>query len=145
MISQDASERPKTPWHIWPVGILALIWNGAGAGTIFLAQLGRLPGITADEAAYYAAQAGWFIAVTDIAVLSAMAGAIALLRRSRWAVLLFMLSILCIGVTAAWDLGAGTSRMFANQGALIATLVIWLLAALELWYALAMRRRGILR
>ncbi len=138
-------DRPNTPWHIWPIGILALLWNGAGAYTIMLAQAGRMPGLSADEAAYYAAQATWFITLTDLALISAICAALTLLLRSRWAVPLFMLSILCIGITAAWDLGAGTSRMFSSQAALIATLVIWLLAGLQLWYALAMRKRGVLR
>lgn len=131
-----------TPWHIWVVGILAALWNASGAYTIFSAQAGRWPGISADEAAYYAAQAPWFVAVTDIALLSAFAGAFALLLRSRWAVQLFALSLVAIAATAGYDLAAGTSRMFASQGALIATLVIWILAVLQLWYAVAMRRKG---
>lgn len=32
--------RRKTPWHVWVVGALALLWNGAGAYTIMMAQVG---------------------------------------------------------------------------------------------------------
>lgn len=135
----------KAPWHLWVVGILALLWNISGAYTIMSAQAGRLPGISADEAAYYAAQASWFVVVTDLALLSAIAAAVALLLRRRWAVPLFGISIVCIAVTAGYDLAAGTSRMFANQGALIATIVIWVLAVLQFWYAAAMRSKGVLR
>ena len=39
------------------VGALALLWNGAGAYTIMMAQAGKLADISAEEAAYYAAQA----------------------------------------------------------------------------------------
>jgi len=46
----------RTPWHLWVVAILTLIWNGSGAYTIMMAQAGRLPNLAADEAAYYAAQ-----------------------------------------------------------------------------------------
>lgn len=134
-----------TPWHLWVVGVLSLLWNAAGAYTIMTAQAGRLQGINPDEAAYYAAQAPWFVALTDIALLSAITAAVALLLRSRWAVPLYMLSIVCIAVTAGYDLAAGTSRMFANNGALVATLLIWILAALQWWYAAAMRRKGVLR
>lgn len=134
----------KRPWHLWVVGILSLLWNASGAYTIMSAQAGRLAGIAPDEAAYYAAQAPWFVAVTDIALLSAFTAAIALLLRSRWAVPLYVLSIVCIAVTAGYDLAAGTSRMFANSGALIATVLIWILAVLQWWYAAAMRAKGVL-
>lgn len=141
----ESSAAAKAPWHLWVVGILALLWNASGAYTIISAQMGRLPGITADEAAYYAAQEPWFVAATDIALLSAVAASIALLLRSRWAIPLSGLSIVCIAATAGYDLAAGTSRMFTNQGALIATVLIWVLALLQLWYAAAMRKKGVLR
>ena len=144
-ITSEAGVTARTPWHIWVVGILALLWNASGAYTIMSAQAGRLPGLDADEAAYYAAQPNWLTAVTDIALLSALAGAVVLLLRSKWAVELFGLSIVAIAVSAGYDLAAGTSRMYANTGALVATLVIWVLAVLQFWYAAAMRRKEVLR
>ena len=136
---------PKAPWHLWPVGVLALLWNAAGAYTIMTAQAGRLAGVAPDEAAYYAAQPTWFVVVTNVALIAAIAAAAALLLRSRLAVPLFSISLAAIAVTAAYDLAVGTSRMYANQAALIVTIVIWLLAALQLLYAVAMRKRGALR
>ena len=136
---------PKAPWHLWPVGVLALLWNAAGAYTIMTAQAGRLAGVAPDEAAYYAAQPTWFVVVTDVALIAAIAAAAALLLRSRLAVPLCGISLAAIAVTAAYDLAAGTSRMYANQAALIVTIVIWLLAVLQLLYAMAMRKRGVLR
>ena len=62
----------KAPWHLWLVGVLALLWNGSGAYTIFMAQAGRLS-VSPDEAAYYAAQAAWFVVLTDAALVSAIA------------------------------------------------------------------------
>ena len=136
---------PRVPWHLWAVGVLSLLWNAAGAYTIMTAQAGRLAGVAPDEAAYYAAQPTWFVVVTDVALIAAIAAAAALLLRSRLAVPLFGISLAAIAVTAAYDLAAGTSRMYANQAALIVTIVIWLLAALQLLYAVAMRKRGALR
>ena len=49
------------PWLLWTVAILTLLWNGSGAVTILLAQAGKLAGISADEAAYYAAQPLWLL------------------------------------------------------------------------------------
>jgi hypothetical protein len=58
---------------LWTVAILTLLWNGSGAVTILLAQAGRLTGISADEAAYYAAQPFWLVFSTNIATLAPVA------------------------------------------------------------------------
>ena len=139
-----APER-KAPWHVWVVGIVALLWNGAGAYTIMMAQAGRLPSLSADEAAYYAAQPLWFVIVTDIALTAAIAAAVALLFRSRIAVWLFAISLVAIFISDVYDLAAGSSRMLVNAGAIIVTIFIFVIAILELVYASAMKRRGVLR
>ena len=141
--SQSANSR-KIPWHLWVVGILALLWNGSGTYTIMMAQAGKLADLTADEAAYYAAQPIWFVAVTDIALIAAIGGAVALLLRSRIALWLFGISLAAIAVTDIYDLVAGTSRMLASTAALLVTVFIFIIALLELAYARVMRSRGIL-
>ena len=145
MTNENASTAPKTPWHLWVVGVLALLWNAAGAYTIMMAQAGKLADLTADEVAYYAAQPLWFVVVTDIALLGAVAGAAALLLRHRVAVALFAVSLAAIIVTDVYDLASGSSRMLVSTGAMIATLVIFMLAVLELVYARALRPSGVLR
>ena len=143
-ITTSSSLKRTTPSHLWAVAGLAVLWNGSGAYTIMMAQAGRLPGMSADEVAYYAAQPTWFVVVTDIALLAAIAAGIALLLRSRSAVWLFALSLTAILVTNTYDLAAGTSRMLASRGALIVTCIIVLLAILELAYAWAMQKRAVL-
>lgn len=137
------SER-RAPWHLWAVAILALLWNASGAITIMLAQAGRLADIDADETTYYAAQPGWFVVATDIALLAAVVAAVALLLRKRAAVWLFALSLIAIVVNNSYELGAGTSRMLVDRGALIVTCVIVVIAIMELAYARAMKKRDVL-
>src|SRR6478672_4414517 len=95
-----------SPWHLWLVGLVALLWNAAGAYTILQAQAGRLPNPEPDELAYYAAQPMWFVVVTDIALVSAIAAALALLLRRRAAVGMFALSLGAIVVTNSYELVA---------------------------------------
>ena len=135
----------KKPWHVWAVGLLTLLWDGSGALTIVLAQQGRLNGISADEAAYYAAQPLWFVLVTDFSLLTALAAGIAVLLQSRHALWLFRLSLLSILATNAWDLAQGSSRALANSSALIVTIIIVVLAVLQLIYARVMTERGLLK
>jgi hypothetical protein len=47
-------------------------------------------------------------------------------------------------VNNVYDLTAGTSRMLANQGALIVTIIIAVIAVLQLVYANAMKKRSVL-
>jgi len=135
----------RTPWHLWVVGILTLLWDGSGAYTILLAQAGKLADVTPGEATYYATQPLWFVTATDIALFGAIAAALALLLRSRFAVLLFSLSLLAIVVTDIFDLASGRSRALLSTGAMAVTALIFLIALLQLWYAVRQRKRSVLR
>jgi hypothetical protein len=121
-----------------------LLWNGSGAVTIMMAQAGRLE-LSADEAAYYAAQPIWFVISTDIATLAPVAAGVALLLRSQLAVPLFGLSLALILINNAYELVSGLSRAILSPGVLIVTAIIVVIAALQLVYSTAMKRRGVLR
>ncbi len=140
----DAPQR-RTPWHLWAVAILTLLWNGSGAVTILLAQMGRLPNIDPNEAAYYALQPLWLVISTDIATFAPIAAAVALLLRRQHAVWLFALSLALILVNNVYEFVAGTSRALINPGALIVTAIIVVIAILQLVYSNAMKKRGVLR
>ena len=49
-MSVIAAPQRRTPWHLWVVGVLALLWNGSGAYVFMMAQSGRLAGVSAAEA-----------------------------------------------------------------------------------------------
>jgi len=135
----------KAPWHLWLVAIVALLWNGAGAYTIMMAQAGRLYDLEPGEAAYYAAQPVWFVVLTDVALVAALAAALALLLRKRMAVWLFGLSLAAIVITNSYEVAAGTSRALLSRAALIVTVIIALIAIFELAYAGGMKRRAVLK
>ena len=135
----------KAPWHLWVVGILSLLWNAGGAWTFIQAQSGAPMDMDATEIAYFAAQAPWFVAVTDVAVVAPLLAAITLLLRNRWAVPLYGLSVVAIVVTSAYDFSQGTALGLNDQGWLILNCVTFCLAILQLVYAMAMKSRGVLR
>ena len=110
-----------------------------------MAQAGRLYDLEPGEAAYYAAQPIWFVVVTDIALVAAIAAALALLPRKSMAVWLFAPSLAAIVITNGYEFAAGTSRAFVSRAALIVTAIIVLIAILELAYAWGMKRRAVLR
>lgn len=135
----------KTPWHIWVVGVLGVLWNGSGALTITMAQLEKLPNLTADEIAYYAAQPGWFQLMANIATYGALFAGVALLCRSRFAVWLYGMSLVFIFLTDIIDLAMGTSRALANTPAAVVTGLIFVIACLQLYYTWRMGHKGLLK
>jgi cell division protein FtsW (lipid II flippase) len=133
------------PWHLWVVGILTLLWNGAGAVTIVMAQVGSRLDMAPNEVAYYANQPIWFVLATDLALFVPIAGAVALLLRHHSAVWLFALSLLAIVVTDAYDIAAGTSLALVDQGWRNLTIVVMAIALLQFVYAWSMKGRGVLK
>jgi len=97
----DTVNARTTPWHLWVVGAVALLWNGYGGydylmshlqGAAFYEQVG----MSDAQIAYMAAYPAWMHAVWALGVWGAVAGSVLLLLRSRFAVHAFILSLLGI-------------------------------------------------
>lgn len=141
----NATAARLTPWHLWLVAVLTLFWNGSGAVTIGMAQLGNRLDMDPSEVAYYAKQPLWFVLATDVAMLLPIAAGVALLRRSRVAVWLFGLGAAVILSNNAYDLAAGTSlALTGGQDWRTVTIVIVAIAFAQAAYAWMMRKRGVL-
>jgi hypothetical protein len=145
MSQQKSDTKTRTPWHLWVVGIVSLLWYAAGAYTIQMAQLGRLPHLSPDEIAYYASKPLWLVAITAISTYGSIVASLLLLLRHRAAVWLFAITLVFILLNNGIELATGTSRAFANTGVTIATVVIVLIAVAVLLYARLMWKRQVLR
>lgn len=142
-MSDVAIEQPmpgKAPWHLWVVGVLSFLWNALGTFVIVSAQQGSHMDMDANEIAYYAAQAPWFVAVVDVALVAAMLGALALLLRNRWALHLYALSVAAIVVSAGYDIAQGTALILQGNDWLVQAILTDGLALAQLAYAWAVRR-----
>ena len=142
-ISQSGAGR--TPWHIWVVGVLTLLWYLSGAISIIAAQHGTMPSLAPDEAAYYAAKPLWLEIMTDIGLIACVAGSLGLLLRKKLAVPCFALASVLILIQNVYELLSGTSRAYANSTAAIVLSLIMVIVLACWLYAKAMKRRGILR
>lgn len=86
----------KAPWHLWVVGILALLWDGFGAFdfiatvTHFMPYLSQFPPAMLE---YIATVPGWMWVVWFASVFAGLAGAVLLLLRRRLAVPAFAISL----------------------------------------------------
>ena len=99
----------KTPWHIWVVGIVTLLWNAGGGYDYLMAEL-RNPSYLAmmpeaDRAGYVAhldAMPVWAVGTWAIGVWGSILGSILILLRSRHAVTAFALSLAGLIATTAY-------------------------------------------
>lgn len=140
----------KTPWHLWLVGVVGLLWNGFGGYDFIMSTTQgetywRASGMTQPMIDYYNAMPTWMYGPWIIGVWGAVIGSILLLLRNKLAVPAFALSLL----GAAGSLVYGLMNPMPGLPPAMAMMaympwVILVIAALLLWYAWAMRKKGVL-
>ena len=144
-------ETVKTPWHLWLVGVLSLLWNGFGAfdfiqtttrGEAYMREMGFGP----EMIAYYNAMPSWMYGPWILGVWGAVIGSILLLVRSRWAVTAFAASLLGAAVSLIYSKLIDPPPVSPEMAAMaVMPWVILLIAAFLAWYAWVMAKRGVLR
>jgi hypothetical protein len=144
-----AARTAPAPWHLWLVGILALLWNGFGAYDYVMSLTQgeayyRASGMTDGLIAYYVSMPGWVYVPWTLGIGGAVIGTILLLLRSRFAVHAFVLSLLGSFVSNAAAL-ALSNGAFLAAGMPIVPLVILIVCALLVAYSIWLHRRGVLR
>ena len=140
----------KAPWHLWLVGVIALLFNSIGVfdfvmvmaqGAKYMASAGMTP----EQIAHYQEMPAWMTAVWAIGVWGAFLASILLLMRRKAAVAVFALSLTAFLISLLYtyvltDGGAVMGRQMAIANAVIAALLLFFI-----WYSHAMRKRGVLR
>lgn len=140
--------RPATPWHFWVVSILALIWNGFGAFDYLMTQTRNeayMSAFTPEQLEYFYGFPVWMEALWAVGVWFALLGAVLLLLRSRFAVHGFVLGLVGLAGSSAYQFINPAPEGVLDGTGLIMTVVIWISQILLLFYALAMSRRRVLR
>jgi hypothetical protein len=135
--------------HLWIVGAVATLWNAYGCYDYLMTQTRNqayLAQFTAAQRAYFEsfpslAQGAW-----ALGVWGGLAGSLLLLARSRWAVAAFAVSLFGLAASSVYQHLLSTMPPDLLDGTtIVLTLVIWAVVIGLLLYALAMRRRGVLR
>jgi len=136
--------KPSTVF--WVVSVIALVWNilgvGAYLGQTFMNEeaLAELPQADQD---FYANMPAWVTAAFAIAVWFGLLASIGLLMRKKWAVSLFMLSLL--GVLAQAFYNFFLQDYVALSGSrMIMPIVVILVSAFLVWYSKDAKAKGIL-
>ena len=142
----------KTPWHLWLVGVLSLLWNAFGGYDFIMsttqgAAYMRASGMTQPMIDHFMAMPNWMYVPWVLGVWGAVLGSILLLARRGLAVPFFAASL--AGAVVSLIYGQFVNPPPPPPAALammsIMPYVIALIAAVLLWYAWSMRKKGELR
>jgi hypothetical protein len=144
----SAAESSKTPWHLWTVGVLSLLWNAVGAFDYTMSQTHNesyMANFTAEQLEYFYGFPAWVVFFWALAVWGSIAGSVLLLLRNRWAVEAFLVSMVSMFVTFIYNyvLSDGMEIM-GGVGSLIFTLVIIVVGVLLYIYSKNMRAKGVI-
>lgn len=137
-----------TPKHLWIIGILALLWNAMGAFDYLMTQTeneGYMGNFTPEQLEFFYGFPSWLVAFWALAVWGGVLGAVLLLMRKKLAAPVFLISFLCMTLTAIRNYGFADGMEAMGGGAAMAMSILIFIFALLLWvYARAMANRGVL-
>jgi hypothetical protein len=140
----------KTPWHLWLVGLIAVLFNAIGVFDFVMsmaqgAKYQASAGMTPDQIAHYQQMPSWMTVVWAIGVFGAFLASILVLLRRKQAWLVFILSLVAFVVSLVYTYvltngGAVMGQQMAITSAIIAGLLVFFA-----WYSRLMSLRGVLR
>lgn len=144
------TEPVKKPWHVWAVGVAALLWSAGSAFDYVMTQTRNpdyMAQFTPEQLAFFYSFPKWMVAAWAIGVWSAVLGAALLLLRTRWTVPVLWLALVSAATTAINMLAQAEPSLIEIVGPVgaVFSVVIIIIAALLVYYARRMRARGVLR
>lgn len=140
----------KTPWHLWLVGVIAVLFNFIGVfdfvmnmaqGPKYLASAGMTP----EQIAHYQGMPGWMTLTWAVGVFGAFSASILLLLRKKLALPVFVLSLAAFGVSLLYTYILTNGGAVMGQEMAIASAVIAALLVFFIGYSRFTAARGVLR
>ncbi|MGF1454389.1 MAG: hypothetical protein ACFB6R_03320 [Alphaproteobacteria bacterium] len=128
----------RTPWHVWVIGVVALLWSGMGALDYVMTQTKNedyLSAFTPEQVAYFTGFPAWFDAAWALAVWGGVLGALLLLMRTRLSVPVLALSFIAMVVTSVHTFAFTDWQAMMGTGGAIFSALIFLFALFMVVYA----------
>lgn len=145
-----ADMRIKTPWHLWVVGVIAVLFNAIGAfdyvmnlvqGASYLASAGMTPA----QIAHYQEMPIWMRVVWAVGVWGAMLGSVLILLRKKLAFTVFAVSLAAFLVSLIYTYVLTSGGEIMGGQMAITNVVITVLLLFFMWYSRLMTKRSVLR
>jgi len=148
----DTAEAPQgqaTPVHLWIVGVLSLLWSAMGALDFMMTQTKNeayMSAFTPEQLAFFYGFPVWLVGVWAVAVWGGVLGSLLLLLRKGLAAPVFLASFAAMVITTLDNFVFSDGlEVIGDTFSLVFTAVIFLVGLALVFYARAMRRRGVLR
>lgn len=147
-MADTANSPAKTPWHLWTVGALSLLWNAVGVVDFTMTQTKNesyMSAFTPAQLEYFYGFPIWVVLAWGIATWGSALGSVLLLMRRKLAVLTNLVVLGAMAITFVHNLILTDGmKIMGGIGPLVFTLVIVAIGVLLYFYARAMARRGVL-
>ena len=160
-MTDTTSMTTRMPWHLWVVGVIAVLWNAYGGydytmsmtqGATYMAASGMTP----DQIAYYDTMPVWMTGVWAIGVWGGVLGSLLLLMRNKLAFPVFAVSFGAFLLSLLYVYGLSDSGKMmgfmmkdgvkvASSMIIIMNVVIAVGCAFFTWYAWTMSKKSVLR
>lgn len=150
MAGVSAQKTIKPPWHLWVIGVIAVLFNAIGVfdfvmamaqGASYMASVGMTPA----QIAHYQNMPLWMMGVWAIGVWGAMAGSVLILLRNRMAAPVFAVSLAAFLVSLFYTYVLTDGGEIMGQAMAITSVVITALLIFFMWYSWLMTERRVLR
>ena len=137
----DTISGGKVPTTFWVIAVLGLLWNCFGAYLYLTAKLNpetALAGVDPAMRDYVASQPIWANVGYGLGIWGSFFGSVAMLLRSRHAVLLFMVSLIGAAVSHLGQALAGVIPIPLATVIMVVIAFLW-------WFSRRLQAQGVLR
>ncbi len=138
----------STPWHLWVVGVVALVWSSGGAYDYVMTQTQNeayMSNFTPEQLEFFYGFPTWVVAAWAMAVWGGVLGSILLLLRRGEAVWAYLASLSFLVITMIQNfVFSNGMEVMGSTFELIFSAAIFFIAVLLFLYARAMRDKKIL-
>jgi len=140
----------RTPWHLWVVGLLSLLWNCYGGYDYVMSELKPAEyiagaGYGPEVVAWVQSFPAWEVALWAIGVWGSVLGSLLLLLRSRFAATAFLVSLLGALASFAYQLSSNPPAAVTGTFETVMHGVIVIAIILQWYYARRQAAAGVLR
>lgn len=138
----------KTPWHLWAVGVVGILWNSLGCFDYFMTQTKgddymMAAGMTEAQIAFMHNSPKWMTAVWAIGVWGGLAGAVLLLLKNKLAVPVFVASLVSYSLSVLYNTVIAPMPGAGDHLAMF--VVIFAGCVFFVWYSMRAKKQGLLR
>lgn len=146
----DANENIKqaTPWHLWVVGVVSLLWAAVGAMDYLMTQTRNeeyMSAFTPEQLEFFYGIPAWAVASWAVAVWGGVLGSILLLLRRRHALGAFVASLIGMAITSFQNFVLSNGlEVMGDPFSMMFTGIIIVVSIALVVYSRVMYQRGVL-